>query len=40
VLLWRTGEESWRIMPRASFTEHTVHWMIDAMLEFASDPVD
>jgi len=40
VLLWRTGEESWRIMPRASFTEHTVHWLIDAMLEFASDPVD
>ena len=39
VLLWRTGEESWRIMPRASFTEHTVHWLIDAMLEFASDPV-
>ncbi len=39
VLLWRTGEESWRIMPRASFTEHTVHWLIDARLEFASDPV-
>jgi len=40
VLLWRTGEESWRIMPRSSFTEHTVHWLIDAMTEFASDPVD
>lgn len=40
VLLWRTGEESWRIMPRASFTEHTVRWLIDAMLEFTSEPVD
>ena len=39
VLLWRTGEHSWRILPRASFTEHTVHWLIDAMLEFASEPV-
>jgi len=39
VLLWRTGEQSWYILPRASFTEHTVHWLIDAMSEFASEPV-
>ncbi|MGZ2223591.1 sarcosine oxidase subunit gamma [Glutamicibacter nicotianae] len=39
VLLWRTGETSWRIFPRASFTEHTVHWLIDAMAEFAAPPV-
>lgn len=39
VLLWRTGEQSWRIMPRASFTEHTVHWLVDAMAEFASEAV-
>ncbi len=39
VLLWRTGEQSWYILPRASFTEHTVHWLIDAMTEFSSKPV-
>lgn len=36
VLLWRTGEQQWRILPRASFTEHTVHWLVDAMAEFAA----
>ncbi|WP_159612400.1 sarcosine oxidase subunit gamma [Glutamicibacter sp. JC586] len=39
VLLWRTGEESWRIMPRASFTEHTVRWLIDAMIEFRTESI-
>ncbi|PRA10017.1 sarcosine oxidase subunit gamma [Arthrobacter sp. MYb211] len=39
ILLWRTAENSWYVMPRASFTEHVVHWMIDAMAEFAADPV-
>ncbi|GAA1406121.1 sarcosine oxidase subunit gamma [Glutamicibacter uratoxydans] len=39
VLLWRTGEESWRILPRISFTEHTVLWLVDAMTEFASEQV-
>nr|BAD97819.1 subunit gamma of sarcosine oxidase [Corynebacterium sp. U-96] len=39
VLLWRTGEQSWRILPRASFTEHTVHWLIDAMSEFSAAEV-
>ncbi|MGH3654955.1 sarcosine oxidase subunit gamma [Glutamicibacter sp.] len=39
VLLWRTGEQSWRIMPRASFTEHTVRWLLDAMAEFAGPAV-
>ena len=39
VLLWRTGEQSWYVLPRVSFTEHTVHWLIDAMTEFASPTV-
>ncbi|WP_313810444.1 sarcosine oxidase subunit gamma family protein [Glutamicibacter sp.] len=39
VLLWRTGEQSWRILPRISFTEHTVLWLVDAMTEFSSAPV-
>lgn len=40
VLLWRSAEQTWRIMPRVSFTEHTVHWLIDAMREFASAEVE
>ncbi|WP_404286886.1 sarcosine oxidase subunit gamma family protein [Glutamicibacter arilaitensis] len=39
ILLWRTGQNSWYLMPRASFTEHVVHWLVDAMAEFASEPV-
>lgn len=34
IVLWRNGEESWRIMPRASFTPHTVNWLLDAMREY------
>lgn len=39
VLLWRSAEQTWRVMPRVSFTEHTVHWLIDAMTEFGSAEV-
>lgn len=31
ILLWRTGEAEWRILPRASFARHTAAWLIDAM---------
>lgn len=34
VLLHRSGEEEFRIYPRASFTEFMVRWLADAMLEF------
>lgn len=34
VILWRTGEEVWRVMPRASFTTHVVRWLLDGMREF------
>ena len=33
--LWRTGEDSYWIMPRASFADHTANWLLDAMREFA-----
>lgn len=36
VILWRTGERSYRLMPRASFSEFTVGWLLDAMREFGS----
>jgi sarcosine oxidase, subunit gamma len=39
VLLWRTQELTWRIMPRASFAEYTARWLLDAMTEFASPEV-
>lgn len=34
VVLWRTGENTWRIMPRASFAEHIAFVLLDAMHEF------
>ena len=40
VLLWRVSEQTWRILPRASFTEHTVRWLVDAMTEFGSPAAD
>ncbi len=34
VLLWRTEEQTWRVMPRASFATHVVHWLLDGMKEY------
>lgn len=34
VLLWKTDETTWRIMPRASFAEHIAFFVMDAMHEF------
>jgi sarcosine oxidase subunit gamma len=34
VILWRTGEETWRVLPRASFATHVVRWLLDGMREF------
>lgn len=35
VILWRTADDTWQIMPRASFAEHVVRWLADGMREFA-----
>ncbi|MGQ7787531.1 sarcosine oxidase subunit gamma [Nesterenkonia sp. K-15-9-6] len=35
VVLVRSAETTWRILPRASFADYTVRWLIDAMAEFA-----
>ncbi|WP_460990977.1 sarcosine oxidase subunit gamma [Sinomonas soli] len=35
VLVWKTGEETYRVLPRASFADHVGRWLIDAMREFA-----
>lgn len=34
VIVWRTGEEAWRVMPRASFATHVVRWLLDGMREY------
>ncbi|MET3205054.1 UNVERIFIED_ORG: sarcosine oxidase subunit gamma [Arthrobacter sp. UYEF13] len=39
VVLQKTGEESYRIFPRASFAEFLGRWLLDAMREFASPEV-
>jgi sarcosine oxidase, subunit gamma len=37
VVLWKTGEDSFRIFPRASFADYAGRWLVDAMTEFAVD---
>jgi sarcosine oxidase subunit gamma len=39
VLVWKTGEETYRVLPRASFADHVGRWLIDAMREFAAPEV-
>ena len=34
VILWRTGPDTWLVMPRASFTEFVARWLLDGMREF------
>jgi sarcosine oxidase subunit gamma len=36
VVLVRSGEETWRILPRASFADHMVRWLVDGMAELGS----
>jgi sarcosine oxidase subunit gamma len=38
-ILWKTGDESFRIFPRASFAEFLGRWLLDAMREYASPEV-
>jgi sarcosine oxidase subunit gamma len=39
VLLHKTGEESFRLFPRASFADFLGRWLLDAMREYASPEV-
>jgi sarcosine oxidase subunit gamma len=36
VLLWQTGETSYRLLPRSSFADYVARWLIDAMAEFTA----
>jgi sarcosine oxidase subunit gamma len=33
VLLWQTGEASYRMLPRSSFADYVASWLLDAMVE-------
>lgn len=33
VLLWQTGEQSYRVLPRTSFADYTARWLLDAARE-------
>ena len=39
VVLWKTGEETFRIFPRASFADFLGRWLLDSMREYASPEV-
>ncbi len=39
VLLWQTGPEAYRLLPRASFAGYVSRWLLDAMREFDADAV-
>ena len=39
VLLWQTGETSYRVLPRSSFADYTARWLLDATTEFAGPEV-
>lgn len=39
VILYRSGEESWRILPRSSFADYMGLWLMDGMREFAHEQV-
>lgn len=34
VLLWKTADEVFRVMPRASFADFLGRWLVDAMVEY------
>jgi len=37
VVLWQTGETSYRLLPRASFADYVARWLLDAMVEFNAE---
>ena len=39
VILHRSAEETFRILPRASFADFLVRWLLDGMEEFGSEAI-
>ncbi len=40
LLLWQTGPDTYRLLPRSSFAQYVACWLLDAMQEFGSDFLD
>ncbi len=38
LVLWQTGEESYRLLPRSSFADYLARWLLDAVTEFVTAP--
>lgn len=34
LLLWRVGDDAYRLLPRSSFADYTARWTLDAMAEY------
>lgn len=39
LLLWQTGEHTYRLLPRSSYAVYLARWLLDAMPEFAGPTV-
>ena len=39
LLLWQTGETSYRLLPRSSFADYVARWLLDAATEYAGPEV-
>ncbi|MFJ4553077.1 sarcosine oxidase subunit gamma [Streptomyces sp. NPDC088817] len=39
VVLWQTGEATYRLLPRSSFADHLARWLMDAMSEYRAAEV-
>jgi sarcosine oxidase subunit gamma len=39
VVLWKTGEDLYRILPRSSFADFLGRWLLDAMAEFKAPEI-
>lgn len=39
LLLWQTGDQTYRLLPRSSYADYLARWLLDAMTEFASPAV-
>lgn len=39
LLLWQVGPETYRLLPRSSFSDYVARWLLDAMVEFETTGV-
>ncbi len=39
LVLWQTGEQTYRLLPRSSYADYLARWLVDASAEFASPAV-